>query len=92
MKTKRFGFSRHWRKLFPKIPHRTTFLRQAANLWHVKQSIQAILTQDCGAYDDDIHISDGFPLPICAFRRAFSSKLFKEQAEYGVGILVLLKI
>jgi len=29
------------------------------------------------------YISDGFPLPICTFRRALSSKFFKEQAKYG---------
>lgn len=28
---------RHWKSWFPKLPHRTTFLRQAANLWAYKQ-------------------------------------------------------
>lgn len=68
---------------FVSLPLTTTFLRQAANLWYVKQSVQAVLAQNLGAYDDNIHISDGFPLPICAFRLAAGSKLFKEQAEYG---------
>ena len=76
-------FSTHWRTWFPKIPSRTTFLRQAANLWHVKQSIQAVLARRLGAYDDRIHIVDGFPLPICAFRRAPNSRLFQDQAAYG---------
>lgn len=76
-------FSRHWRPLFPDISHRTTFLRQAANLWHVKQVIQVILSRELGGYDDNIHIADGFPLPICGFRRAPGSKLFKGLAEYG---------
>lgn len=76
-------FSRHWRTLFPNMPHRTTFLRQATNLWHVKQSIQLVLAKDLGSYDDNIHLVDGFPLPVCGFRRASGHKLFKEQAEYG---------
>ncbi len=47
-------------------------------LWHVKQAIQAVLARRLGAYDDDIHIADGFPLPVCAFRRAPYAKLFKQ--------------
>lgn len=74
-------FSTHWRSLFPNLPSRTTFVRQAANLWRLKQLIQAHLAQD--ACHDDIHIVDGFPLPICGFRRAPRSKLFKEHAAYG---------
>jgi len=76
-------FSRHWHPLFPKMPHRTTFLRQAANLWHVKQAVQTLLAQRLDAYNDNIHIADGFPLPICAFRRAPNSRLFNGHAEYG---------
>ena len=76
-------FYTHWRTWFPKIPCRTTFVRQAANLWYVKQMIQAVLAQRLGAYDDNIHIVDGFPLPICAFRRAPNSQLFPGQAAYG---------
>jgi len=45
--------------------------------------IQAVLAQRLGAYDDNIHIVDGFPLPICAFRRAPNSQLFPGQAAYG---------
>jgi len=76
-------FSRHWRPLFPKLPCRTTFTRQAAHLWAIKQRLQSVLARRLGAYDDDIHIADGFPLPVCVFRRAPSSPLFKGSAEYG---------
>lgn len=76
-------FFTHWRHLFPGLRHRTTFLRQAANLWYVKQAIQSALAENLGAYDDNIHIADGFPLPVCGFRRANGSKLFKEHAAYG---------
>ena len=76
-------FLKHWSGLFPNIPHRTTFLRQAANLWRVKQRIQGILSEELGSYEDDIHIIDGFPLPLCHFRRASRSRLFKGVADYG---------
>jgi len=76
-------FLTHWKGLFPKIPCRTTFVRQAANLWYVKQLIQTVLARCLGAESDNIHIVDGFPLPVCAFRRARGSKLFKEHAQYG---------
>ena len=76
-------FFTHWRNLFPGLRDRTTFLRQAANLWYVKQATQSVLAKQLGAYDDNIHIADGFPLPVCGFRRAHGSKLFKEHAAYG---------
>ena len=30
-----------------------------------------------------LSIIDGFPIPVCGFRRAYFSKLFKDTAEYG---------
>lgn len=30
-------FFHHWHAWFPDLPDRTTFVRQAANLWHYKQ-------------------------------------------------------
>ena len=38
-------FKGHWSNLFPKIKSRSTFIRQAANLWHYKQQMQAKLAQ-----------------------------------------------
>jgi hypothetical protein len=78
-----YYFSTHWSHLFPNIPCRTSFLRQATNLWQIKQMIQELLAKRLGAYDDDIHIVDGFPIPVCVITRARRSKLFKGQAEYG---------
>ena len=76
-------FSTHWGHFFPSLGNRTTFLRQSANLWYVKQIVQSVLAENLGAYDDNIHIADGFPLPVCGFRRANGSKLFQEHAAYG---------
>ena len=30
-------FKHHWSNLFPRMPHRTNFVRQCANLWKVKE-------------------------------------------------------
>lgn len=32
---------------------------------------------------DNVYIIDGFPMPVCHFKRAYSSRLFKNIARYG---------
>lgn len=76
-------FQRHWKRWFPQLPCRTTFVRQAANLWRVKQMIQKLLALKLGAFDDPLHVIDGFPLPVCHFARARRGRLFKGEASYG---------
>jgi hypothetical protein len=76
-------FKRHWGEWFPRLGSRTTFLRQAANTWHVKQQLQQHLAKASGAVTDPLHLIDGFPLPVCHFRRAHFSRLFKGHASYG---------
>ena len=76
-------FKEHWRHFFPKIGDRSAFARQSANLWRVKSYIHKYLAKELGAFTDDIHIVDGFPMPLCNFRRAHFSKLFKGEADYG---------
>jgi hypothetical protein len=64
-------FRRHWRDWFPALGrvHRTTFVRQAANLWAVKAQLrQQLLSQV--SYDPAISILDSFPMPVCRFGRA----------------------
>lgn len=76
-------FKRHWNNWFPNLPYRTTFVRQAANLWQVKQMIQRKFAIDLGALEDTLHIIDGFPIPTCHFARARRGSLFKGEAGYG---------
>lgn len=76
-------FKEHWLHLFPRIGDRTAFVRQSANLWSVKQQLQKHLSQSIGAHEDTVHIVDGFPFPICNFRRAHFSKLYRGEASYG---------
>lgn len=38
-------FRGHWQKLFPQIRSRSTFVKQAANLWCYKQELQKLIAQ-----------------------------------------------
>lgn len=76
-------FSTHWKAWFPSLGSRKTFVKQAANLWYVKEKIQEAIAQDLFAFDDNIHLFDGFPMPVCHFKRAGFSKDFRGEAAYG---------
>jgi hypothetical protein len=76
-------FKRHFNHWFPQMPCRTTFVRQAANLWRIKQQLQKMLAIEIGCFEDQIYLADGFPIPVCHFARARRGKLFKGQAAYG---------
>ena len=63
-------FRRHYAHFFPALRrvHRTTFVRQAANLWRVKEALwQMVLTQI--PHDPLIALVDSFPVPVCRFAR-----------------------
>lgn len=74
-------FSTGWRHFFPLLPSRTTFVRQAANLWKVKQLLQQMLTEEVGP--DNVHIIDGFPLEVRHIKRAYRGACFKGEASFG---------
>lgn len=76
-------FQRHWAGWFPGLGDRSTFVRQAANLWRVKQLLQERLVADLGARTADGHIIDGFPIAVCKLVRAPGSKVLKAEADYG---------
>lgn len=69
----------HWLEWFPKLGSYKAFVKQCANLVWLKQRIFAHLF----APQDDIHITDGVPMPICHLARASRSKLFKGEAAFG---------
>jgi hypothetical protein len=77
-------FRRHWGDWFPGLRrvHRTSFVRQAANLWAVKGRLQRhLLTQlDC---DPTIWIVDSAAVPICRFARAYRCRRLREVAGWG---------
>ena len=76
-------FKSHWMQWFPGLGSRQNFAKQAASLWNVKQRIQQQVANQLHATYDKIHMADGFPVPICHFKRASSSQLFKGTADYG---------
>jgi len=58
-------------------------IRQAANLWRYKQKICEELVTILLPAGSFISIIDGFPMPVCGFKRAYFSRLHKEDASYG---------
>lgn len=76
-------FKSHWLHFFPKLPDRSNFSRQAANLHVLKKMLQQSLANSLQAFGDQLHIVDGLPMPICKFARAHFSRIFKGEAAYG---------
>lgn len=76
-------FHEHWFSLFPQLPSRTSFVRQAANLWQYKQRLQHEFATQLGAFADDVHIVDGIPLCLCCLSYARRCRTFQGQADYG---------
>lgn len=82
-------FRRHFPHFFPALTqiHRTTFIRQAANLWKVKERVwQYILS--LSDHDPSFAIVDSLPLPVCQFARAYRCRRFKGRAAFGKDMLV----
>ena len=58
--------------------HRTTFARQAANLWKIKEYLwQELLL--LAPHDPTFALVDSMPLPACLFARAYRCRRFKER-------------
>jgi hypothetical protein len=62
--------------------HRTTFTRQAVNLWKAKELLWQKLLADT-PHDPTFALADSFPLPVCLFARAYRSRRFKGEAAFG---------
>ncbi len=76
-------FRGHWLNLFPQIKSRSTFVRQAANLWCYKRQLQQKLAKKLGGLSDQIHLIDGLPIPLCHYQRAKKCRLFAGLASFG---------
>jgi hypothetical protein len=82
-------FRRHYREWFPALGkvHRTTFARQAANLWKVKEHLwQELLA--LAPHDPAFAICDSLPLPACLFARAYRCRRFSGEAAFGKDTLL----
>jgi hypothetical protein len=77
-------FRRHWVHFFPRLAavHRTTFTRQAANLWQVKEQLWQELLKQID-FDEQFSVVDSFPQPVCRFARAKWARRFRGEAAYG---------
>lgn len=77
-------FRRHFGEWFPTMQQvdRTTFTRQAANLWVIKEQLFVNLSQFV-PHDPLISVVDSFPMPVCRFARANRCRIFAGLAAYG---------
>ena len=58
-------------------------MKQSANLWWIKERILRQLADSMGAYNDRLHLIDGFPMPVCQLTRAAGSHCFQGEAGYS---------
>jgi hypothetical protein len=77
-------FRRHYGHFFPALArvHRTTFTRQSANLWRVKERLWQRLLGRTG-HDPRWAMADSFPVAVCRFGRAPRCRRFRGLAAYG---------
>jgi len=82
-------FRRHYGEWFPTLGevHRTTFVRQAANLWKIKEELwQELLL--LAPHDPTFALVDSMPLPACLFARAYRCERFRGEAAFGKDTLL----
>lgn len=77
-------FCRHYAEWFPALGrvHRTTFSRQAANLWKVKRLLWRGLLGRV-EHDEGVSLVDSFAVPVCSFAKAPRHKSFAGIASRG---------
>ena len=77
-------FRRHHAALFPALPavHRTTFARQAANLWAVKERLWGLVL-DRLPHDPTLSLVDSVPVAVCRFAHGPRCRRFRGQAAHG---------
>jgi len=82
-------FRRHYLEWFPALGqiHRTTFVRQAANLWAVKARLWRHLLEQL-EFDPELSIVDSFPVPVCRFARAYRCRRLAQMSAYGYDEMV----
>ena len=94
-------FKRHYPEWFPRLleVHRTTFARQAANLWKVKEHLwQHILEHELllgggggggeeerrrGGLEEPLLVLDSFPIAVCKKSRSYKCKVMRDLADRG---------
>lgn len=77
-------FRREHPDFFPMLGrvHRTTFARQAANLWALTERLWGLLLEQL-PHDPTLSFVDSIPVPVCRFGRAWGCSRFKGEAAFG---------
>lgn len=76
-------FRQHWAAWFPHLGDRSTFVRQLANLGHIKALLHRHWAGALGAFEADVHLVDGFPVPVCHPKRVGRRTVFRGEAAWG---------
>lgn len=71
----------HWSAWFPRLGAYKTFAKHCANLARVKQQLVGALFQT--GRGDDVHITDGLPLPVCRAVRASRCRSLKGDCAWS---------
>jgi hypothetical protein len=58
-------------------------VRQAADLWQIKQLLQALLARLLAAFVATVHVVDAFPVRVCRLARANRCRRFAGEAALG---------
>jgi len=82
-------FRRHYAEWFPALGwvHRTTFTRQAANLWSLKRHLWRALAGKTD-HDEGLSLVDSFAVPVSGFAKAPRHKSFAGVASRGYDAMV----
>lgn len=82
-------FRSHFAHFFPALKkiHRTTFVRQSANLWQAKEKVWQCVTSFI-RFNSSFSILDSLPVPVCQFARAYRCQLFQGEAAFGKDLLI----
>ena len=75
-------FKTNWLPWFPRLGSRSSFVRQTANLWKIKERIHMHLTSLCGGNVGPF-LFDGFPIPIRSLQRLMQSQNFRAEGAVG---------
>src|SRR3954452_15595129 len=77
-------FRRPFGHLFPGLRqvHRTTFLRQAANLWATKHALWRRFAAMAG-HDPAVALIDSISVPVCRFSRTSGCRCFRDLSAFG---------
>jgi len=77
-------FRRYYGEWFSALKgvHRTTFLRQAANLWAVKKMLWKHLLGQI-RFDPEVSLIDSLPVAVCQFARAYCCRRLAEESTFG---------